>query len=140
MPTSPFTDVWHFLTATTNDYLHQGNWRYRRPESAAACRFGRPMRANPHRRGDGNEASRGPDQRWNGWPKGGGSRLGEVEAPLEVIENRFPTLFESRHGELAAAMLGATSMSLIGTFETWRPALTMSVSRGRPEVAGRWPK
>ena len=66
MPTSPFTDVWHFLTATTNDYLHQGNWRYRRPESAAARRFGRPMRANPHRRGDGNEASRenGPDQRW----------------------------------------------------------------------------
>ena len=43
------------------------------------------------------------------------SRPGEVEAPLEVIENRFPTLFESRHGELAAAMLGATSMSLIGT-------------------------
>ncbi len=42
------------------------------------------------------------------------SRPGEVEAPLEVIENRFPTLFESRHGELAAAMLGATSMSLIG--------------------------
>jgi hypothetical protein len=40
-------------------------------------------------------------------------RPGEVEAPLEVIENRFPTLFESRHGELAAAMLGATSMSLI---------------------------
>ena len=39
---------------------------------------------------------------------------GEVEAPLEVIENRFPTLFESRHGELAAAMLGTTSMSLIG--------------------------
>src|SRR6202165_2014517 len=28
MPTSPFTDVWHFLTATTNDYLHQGNWRF----------------------------------------------------------------------------------------------------------------
>ena len=24
------------------------------------------------------------------------SRPGEVEAPLEVIENRFPTLFESR--------------------------------------------
>ena len=36
------------------------------------------------------------------------SRPGEVEAPLEVIENRFPTLFESRHGKLAAAMLGAT--------------------------------
>jgi hypothetical protein len=28
MPTNPFTDVWHFLTATTNDYLHQGGWRY----------------------------------------------------------------------------------------------------------------
>jgi uncharacterized membrane protein YphA (DoxX/SURF4 family) len=28
MPTNPFTDIWHFLTATTNDYLHQGNWRY----------------------------------------------------------------------------------------------------------------
>jgi len=28
MPANPFTDVWHFLTATTNDYLHQGNWRY----------------------------------------------------------------------------------------------------------------
>jgi len=28
MPPNPFTDVWHFLTATTNDYLHQGSWRY----------------------------------------------------------------------------------------------------------------
>jgi uncharacterized membrane protein YphA (DoxX/SURF4 family) len=28
MPTNPFTDVGHFLTATTGDYLHQGNWRY----------------------------------------------------------------------------------------------------------------
>jgi hypothetical protein len=28
MPTNPFIDVWHFLTATTGDYLHQGNWRY----------------------------------------------------------------------------------------------------------------
>jgi hypothetical protein len=27
MPTNPFTDVWRFLTATS-DYLHQGNWRY----------------------------------------------------------------------------------------------------------------
>jgi hypothetical protein len=23
-----FTDVWQFLTGTTGDYLHQGNWRY----------------------------------------------------------------------------------------------------------------
>ena len=29
---------------------------------------------------------------------------------------------------------------LSGTFETWRPALTMSVSRGRSEVVGRRPK
>jgi uncharacterized membrane protein YphA (DoxX/SURF4 family) len=28
MPTNPFTDAWHFLTGTTSDYLHQGNWRY----------------------------------------------------------------------------------------------------------------
>ena len=28
MPKNPFTDVWQFLTATTGDYLHQGNWRY----------------------------------------------------------------------------------------------------------------
>jgi uncharacterized membrane protein YphA (DoxX/SURF4 family) len=28
MPSNPITDVWHFLTATTSDYLHQGNWRY----------------------------------------------------------------------------------------------------------------
>jgi uncharacterized membrane protein YphA (DoxX/SURF4 family) len=28
MPTNPFTDIWHFLTGTTDDYLHQGNWRY----------------------------------------------------------------------------------------------------------------
>src|SRR5260370_2561399 len=28
MPTNPFTDVWHFVTATTSDYLHQGTWRY----------------------------------------------------------------------------------------------------------------
>jgi uncharacterized membrane protein YphA (DoxX/SURF4 family) len=27
MPTNPITDVWHFLTATTSDYLHQGNGR-----------------------------------------------------------------------------------------------------------------
>jgi hypothetical protein len=42
MPNSPFTDVWHFLTATTNDYLHRGNWRYRRPETVAARGIGRP--------------------------------------------------------------------------------------------------
>jgi hypothetical protein len=30
-------------------------------------------------------------------------------------------------------------MAAIGTFETCRPALTMSVSRGRPEVVGRNP-
>ena len=28
MPKNPFTDVWQFLTGTTGDYLHQGNWRY----------------------------------------------------------------------------------------------------------------
>jgi uncharacterized membrane protein YphA (DoxX/SURF4 family) len=28
MPANPFTDVWHFLTATTNDYLKQGNLRF----------------------------------------------------------------------------------------------------------------
>jgi uncharacterized membrane protein YphA (DoxX/SURF4 family) len=28
MPSNPIADVWHFLTATTSDYLHQGNWRY----------------------------------------------------------------------------------------------------------------
>lgn len=28
MPTNPFTDVWHFLTATTNDYVRLGNWRF----------------------------------------------------------------------------------------------------------------
>src|SRR5215468_1978937 len=28
MPTNPFIDIWHFLTANTNDYLHQGSWRY----------------------------------------------------------------------------------------------------------------
>jgi hypothetical protein len=28
MPTNPFIDIWHFLTGNTNDYLHQGNWRY----------------------------------------------------------------------------------------------------------------
>jgi uncharacterized membrane protein YphA (DoxX/SURF4 family) len=25
---NPFTDVWQFLTASTGDYLHEGNWRY----------------------------------------------------------------------------------------------------------------
>ena len=29
---------------------------------------------------------------------------------------------------------------VVGTFETWRPALTISVSRGRPEAVGRRPK
>jgi hypothetical protein len=28
MPANPFTDVWSFLTAATNDYMHQGNWRW----------------------------------------------------------------------------------------------------------------
>ena len=28
MPTNPFVDIWHFLTGNTNDYLHQGGWRY----------------------------------------------------------------------------------------------------------------
>ena len=28
MPTNPFTDIWHFLTATTGDYLRLGGWRY----------------------------------------------------------------------------------------------------------------
>jgi hypothetical protein len=28
MPTNPFTDVWHFLTATTTDYIRQGSLRY----------------------------------------------------------------------------------------------------------------
>ena len=28
MPTNPFIDIWHFFTGNTNDYLHQGNWRY----------------------------------------------------------------------------------------------------------------
>jgi uncharacterized membrane protein YphA (DoxX/SURF4 family) len=28
MPANPSTDVWSFLTAATNDYMHQGNWRW----------------------------------------------------------------------------------------------------------------
>lgn len=28
MPTNPFGDAWIFLTARTNDYVHQGNWRF----------------------------------------------------------------------------------------------------------------
>ena len=28
MPTNPFTDISHFLTATTGDYLRLGGWRY----------------------------------------------------------------------------------------------------------------
>jgi hypothetical protein len=28
MPANPFTDIWNFLTAATNDYVNQGNWRY----------------------------------------------------------------------------------------------------------------
>jgi len=28
MPTNPFVDIWHFLTGNTNDYMHQGNWRF----------------------------------------------------------------------------------------------------------------
>jgi hypothetical protein len=28
MPTNPFIDIWHFLTGNTNDYMHQGTWRY----------------------------------------------------------------------------------------------------------------
>jgi len=28
MPKNPITDVWQFLTGTTSDHLHLGNWRY----------------------------------------------------------------------------------------------------------------
>ncbi len=28
MPTNPFVDILHFLTGDTNDYMHQGGWRY----------------------------------------------------------------------------------------------------------------
>jgi hypothetical protein len=28
MPSNPFTDIWNFLTAATNDYVKLGNWRY----------------------------------------------------------------------------------------------------------------
>ncbi len=28
MPNNPLTDIWHFLTGTTGDYLHQGSWRF----------------------------------------------------------------------------------------------------------------
>jgi uncharacterized membrane protein YphA (DoxX/SURF4 family) len=28
MPKNPLTDVWQFLTGTTSDHLHLGNWRY----------------------------------------------------------------------------------------------------------------
>jgi TQO small subunit DoxD len=28
VPTNPFDDIWHFLTAATSDYLRLGNWRY----------------------------------------------------------------------------------------------------------------
>ena len=28
MPANPFTDIGHFLTATTGDYVRLGNWRY----------------------------------------------------------------------------------------------------------------
>ena len=28
MPSNPFVDIWHFLTANTNDYMHQGGWRF----------------------------------------------------------------------------------------------------------------
>ena len=28
MPTNPFVDILHFLTGNTNDYMHQGGWRY----------------------------------------------------------------------------------------------------------------
>ena len=28
MPANPFTDIGHFLTATTGDYMRLGSWRY----------------------------------------------------------------------------------------------------------------
>ena len=37
-------------------------------------------------------------------------------------------------------MLIAGRMSLVGTFQIWRPAQTMSASRRRPEIAGQRPK
>jgi len=36
--------------------------------------------------------------------------------------------------------LAPRAPSIHGTFETWRPALTMSVSKARPEVVGRRPE
>jgi hypothetical protein len=43
-------------------------------------------------------------------------------------------------GRLSWRLLSLEPTSVVGTFETWRPALTMSVCRGRPEVVGRRPK
>jgi hypothetical protein len=41
---------------------------------------------------------------------------------------------------IEATIIAAVPESVPCTFETWRPTLTMSASRGRPEVVGRRPK
>jgi hypothetical protein len=41
---------------------------------------------------------------------------------------------------LSPITMPSRGMSLVGTFETCQPTLTMSVHRGRPEVADRLPK
>ena len=42
-----------------------------------------------------------------------------------------------RRGDQIEMLFAAVRESLVGTFETCRPALWMSVSGGRPEVNGR---
>jgi hypothetical protein len=66
----------------------------------------------------------------------------ESDVPPYWIVSRGPAFVDDWHSAVAIRKeLDRLTREMVdGTFETWRRALTMSVSRGRPEVVGRRPK
>jgi hypothetical protein len=99
--------------------------------ATTAMRFGhvRDRWRVPLRLGRPKSHSKAPNQRWPAWTTSCSSRF------LRPQRNIQPPL-----GRLFLLTADCVRCLLSATFETWQPALTMSVSRGRPEVVGRRPK
>jgi len=59
------------------------------------------------------------------------------EGDAARTEGNFNCVAYHRPLSILRRRLSSSIMTAIGTFETWRSTLTMSVSKGRPEVVGR---